>query len=113
MDDALWVRAERVLADFDPPAKFGPDRIEQHKAPDGAIYRMPAPNHAFSIVRPATSRLGSANAVFDRWQRRNASAPACALRALPASPPQCQASPAAGVAITLFWLAAVGARLAS
>ena len=40
VDDALWAEAEKVLEEFDPPARFGPDRIDQRKALDGVIYRM-------------------------------------------------------------------------
>jgi len=40
VDDALWAQAEQVLAAFDPPARFGPDRIDPRKALDGVIYRM-------------------------------------------------------------------------
>lgn len=39
-DDELWAKAEAVLAEFDPPARFGPERIDQRKALDGVIYRM-------------------------------------------------------------------------
>ena len=40
VDDELWAKAENVLEEFDPPARFGPDRIDQRKALDGVIYRM-------------------------------------------------------------------------
>lgn len=40
VDDVLWGEVEQVLAEFDPPARFGPDRIDQRKALDGVIYRM-------------------------------------------------------------------------
>jgi len=40
VDDALWVQAEAVLTEFDPAARFGPERIDQRKALDGVIYRM-------------------------------------------------------------------------
>ena len=40
VDDSLWAQVEQVLAEFDPPARFGPDRIDQRKALDGVIYRM-------------------------------------------------------------------------
>ena len=32
VDDALWAQAEKVLEEHDPPARFGPGRIDQ---PDG------------------------------------------------------------------------------
>ena len=40
VDDALWARVEKVLEEFDPPARFGPDRIDQRTALDGVIHRM-------------------------------------------------------------------------
>jgi putative transposase len=40
VDDVLWAKVELVLAEYDPPAKFGPGRIDQRKALDGVIYRM-------------------------------------------------------------------------
>ena len=40
VDDVLWAEVESVLAEYDPPAKFGPKRIDQRKALDGVIYRM-------------------------------------------------------------------------
>jgi len=39
-DDGLWVEVERVLKEFDPPARFGPERVNQRKAFDGVIFRM-------------------------------------------------------------------------
>lgn len=38
--DALWQRVERVLAEYDPPANYGPDRTDQRAAFDGVIYRL-------------------------------------------------------------------------
>src|SRR3954447_17234051 len=40
VDDALWAEVDTVLAEYDPPARFGPGRIDQRKALDGVIYRM-------------------------------------------------------------------------
>src|SRR5688572_20794756 len=40
VDDALWAEAEKVLEEHDPPARFGPDRIDQRQALNGVIYRM-------------------------------------------------------------------------
>ena len=40
VDDALWEKVEKVLEELDPPARFGPERIDQRKALDGVIYRM-------------------------------------------------------------------------
>jgi putative transposase len=40
VDDQLWAKVGAVLEAHDPPAKFGPARIDQRKALDGVIYRM-------------------------------------------------------------------------
>jgi transposase len=40
VDDALWSKVADVLAEFGPPARFGPDRIDQRQALNGVIYRM-------------------------------------------------------------------------
>src|SRR5687768_871856 len=40
VDDTLWAKVDQVLAEFDPPARYGPGRIDQRKALDGVIYRM-------------------------------------------------------------------------
>src|SRR3954447_22986132 len=40
VDDALWAEVDTVLAEYAPPARFGPGRIDQRKALDGVIYRM-------------------------------------------------------------------------
>ena len=40
VSDELWTHVQSVLEAHDPPAKFGPKRIDQRKALDGVIYRM-------------------------------------------------------------------------
>lgn len=40
VDDALWAIVEKILEEHDPPAKFGPERIDQRQALNGVIYRM-------------------------------------------------------------------------
>ena len=39
-DDAMWEKVEKVLVEHDPPARFGPGRIDQRRAFDGVIYRL-------------------------------------------------------------------------
>lgn len=39
-DDVLWAEVEKVLEAHDPPAAYGPDRIDQRSAFDGVIFRM-------------------------------------------------------------------------
>jgi len=38
--DALWERMSKVLAVYDPPAKTGRPRIDQHLAMDALVYRI-------------------------------------------------------------------------
>jgi len=40
VSDELWTHVQSVLEAHDPPAKYGPDRIDQRKALDGVIYRV-------------------------------------------------------------------------
>jgi putative transposase len=40
VSDELWSHVQSVLEAHDPPAKYGPARIDQRKALDGVIYRM-------------------------------------------------------------------------
>jgi transposase len=39
-DDELWEKVQEVLEEHDPPARYGPDRIDQRAAFDGVIYRL-------------------------------------------------------------------------
>ena len=38
--DELWEQVSAVLEELDPPANYGPDRIDQRKALDGVIYHL-------------------------------------------------------------------------
>ena len=69
VDDALWARAERVLAEFDPPARFGPDRIDQRKALDGVIYRMRSGVQWNQLPREFGDDA-SVHRTFQRWVER-------------------------------------------
>ena len=68
-DDALWARAEAVLAEFDPPAKFGPERIDQRKALDGVIYRMRS-GVQWNHLPAEFGDDSSVHRTFQRWVRR-------------------------------------------
>jgi hypothetical protein len=35
VDDVLWEQVQQVLKELDPPARFGPDRIDQRQAFNG------------------------------------------------------------------------------
>src|SRR5215210_6034390 len=69
VDDALWAKAELVLAAFDPPARFGPDRIDQRKALDGVIYRMRSGVQWNELPREFGDD-SSVHRTFQRWVKR-------------------------------------------
>lgn len=69
VDDALWEQAEAVLAEFDPPARFGPDRIDQRKALDGVIYRMRSGVQWNQLPREFGDDA-SVHRTFQRWVKR-------------------------------------------
>ncbi len=66
VDDALWAEARQVLAKYDPPAKFGPDRIDQRKALDGVIYRMRS-GVQWNQVPKEFGDDSSIHRTFQRW----------------------------------------------
>ena len=54
VSDELWPEVAAVVAEHDPPAQFGPERIDQRKAFDGVIYRtrrLPAAAYARLLTR--------------------------------------------------------------
>lgn len=69
VDDALWAQAEVVLEEFDPPARFGPDRIDQRKALDGVIYRMRSGVQWNQLPREFGDDA-SVHRTFQRWVGR-------------------------------------------
>jgi transposase len=69
VDDALWARAERVLEEHDPPARFGPERIDQRKALDGVIYRMRSGVQWNHLPREFGDDA-SVHRTFQRWVKR-------------------------------------------
>jgi transposase len=69
VDDSLWARALEVLAEFDPPARFGPDRIDQRKALDGVIYRMRS-GVQWNQLPGAFGDDASVHRTFQRWVKR-------------------------------------------
>jgi putative transposase len=69
VDDALWEKAQAVLAEFDPPARFGPDRIDQRKALDGVIYRMRSGVQWNHLPREFGDDA-SVHRTFQRWVQR-------------------------------------------
>lgn len=69
VDDALWAQAEQVLAEFDPPAQFGPERIDQRKALDGVIYRMRS-GVQWNRLPAEFGDDASVHRTFQRWVQR-------------------------------------------
>ena len=69
VDDTLWAQAEQVLVEFDPPAPFGPDRIDQRKALDGVIYRMRSGVQWNQLPREFGDD-SSVHRTFQRWVKR-------------------------------------------
>src|SRR3954465_2742498 len=69
VDDALWERAERVLAEYDPPARFGPGRIDQRKALDGVICRMRS-GVQWNQLPAEFGDDSSVHRTFQRWVQR-------------------------------------------
>ena len=69
VDDALWADVEHVLAEFDPPARFGPERIDQRKALDGVVYRMRSGVQWNHLPREFGDDA-SVHRTFQRWVKR-------------------------------------------
>lgn len=69
VDDALWAKAEAVLEAHDPPARFGPERIDQRKALDGVIYRMRS-GVQWNHLPAEFGDDASVHRTFGRWVRR-------------------------------------------
>ncbi len=69
VDDALWEKVQKVLAEFDPPAHFGPDRIDQRKALNGVIYRMRS-GVQWNHLPQEFGDDASVHRTFQRWVKR-------------------------------------------
>ena len=69
VDEVLWEKVEAVLEEHDPPAKFGPGRIDQRKALDGVIYRMRSGVQWNQLPREFGDDA-SVHRTFQRWVRR-------------------------------------------
>jgi putative transposase len=77
-DDMLWEKVEAVLAEFDPPAQFGPERIDQRKALDGVIYRMRS-GVQWNHLPSEFGDDASVHRTFQRWVKRGVIAKLWAL----------------------------------
>lgn len=69
VDDVLWPKVESVLEAHDPPARFGPARIDQRKALDGVIYRMRSGVQWNQLPREFGDDA-SVHRTFQRWVKR-------------------------------------------
>jgi transposase len=69
VDDALWAEVEAVLSEFDPPARFGPGRVDQRKALDGVIYRMRS-GVQWNYLPREFGDDASVHRTFQRWVKR-------------------------------------------
>jgi len=69
VDDGLWEKAEQVLAEYDPPAKFGPGRIDQRQALNGVIYRMRS-GVQWNHLPEEFGDDASVHRTFQRWVKR-------------------------------------------
>ena len=67
--DELWAEVEAVLAEFDPPARFGPDRADQRAAFDGLIYRLRS-GVQWNHLPAEYGDDSTVHRTFQRWVRR-------------------------------------------
>ena len=68
-DDELWAKTEAILEELDPPAKFGPERIDQRKALDGILYRMRS-GVQWNHLPAEFGDDSSIHRTFQRWVKR-------------------------------------------
>ena len=69
VNDALWTQVEKVLEEHDPPARFGPERIDPRKALDGVIYRLRSGVQWNQVPREFGDD-SSVHRTFQRWVQR-------------------------------------------
>jgi putative transposase len=69
VDDMLWAEVEKVLEEHDPPARFGPARIDQRNALDGVIYRMRG-GVQWNRLPKEYGDDSSIHRTFQRWVKR-------------------------------------------
>jgi len=67
--DELWAEVEHVLAEYDPPANYGPDRVDQRAAFDGVIYRMRS-GVQWNHLPAEYGDDSSVHRTFQRWVKR-------------------------------------------
>jgi putative transposase len=67
--DELWRDVEQVLAEFDPAANYGPERIDQRAAFDGVIYRLRS-GVQWNQLPECYGDDSSVHRTFQRWVKR-------------------------------------------
>jgi putative transposase len=67
--DELWASVEQVLAELDPPARYGPKRIDQRAAFDGVVFRMRG-GLQWGQLPPVYGDDSSVHRTFQRWVAR-------------------------------------------
>jgi putative transposase len=67
--DELWAEVEKVLAELDPPAAYGPDRVDQRAAFDGVIFRMRS-GCQWNRLPEQYGDDSSVHRTFQRWVER-------------------------------------------
>src|SRR3954471_6648075 len=67
--DELWATVEQVLAELDPPARYGPERIDQRAAFDGVIFRTRG-GLQWEQLPPVCGDDSSVHRTFQRWVAR-------------------------------------------
>lgn len=68
--DELWEQVELVLKEYDPPANYGPDRIDQRAAFDGIIYRLRS-GVQWNHLPEEYGDDSSVHRTFQRWVNRD------------------------------------------
>jgi putative transposase len=69
VDDELWAEVRRVLEEYDPPARYGPERIDQRAAFDGVIFRMRS-GCQWNHLPAEYGDDSSVHRTFQRWVTR-------------------------------------------
>jgi putative transposase len=67
--DELWEQVARVLGECDPPARYGPDRVDQRAAFDGLIFRLRSGCQWNRLPREYGDDA-SVHRTFQRWVKR-------------------------------------------
>ena len=78
VSDELWERIQKVLEEHDPPADYGPDRIDQRAAFNGIIFRMRS-GCQWNALPAEYGDDSSVHRTLQRWVKRGVLAKLWAL----------------------------------